>query len=200
MSPRSSRAIERAWSEAGVVILVDLGRRRDQQRNGHRAAPSGRRDKVVVCEAPVVEGAVMAATEASGGAALDSRAPNRRGIVAHRNGLIDAQHLAPCPRHRSPVRPCSPTTLACMRGPPVKLTQLAKRYGASIEFALDAAGPWVDAKSPVKVMRFKAAEGRNAAFSCEAAPMPPWPSQRSSRWSKAASPSKASRPRRGPAR
>ena len=31
-----------------------------------------RRDKVVVCEAPVVEGAVMAATEASGGATLDA--------------------------------------------------------------------------------------------------------------------------------
>jgi phosphocarrier protein len=40
--------------------------------------------------------------------------------------------------------------------PSVKLTQLAKRFGARIEFALDATGPWVDAKSPVRVMRFKA--------------------------------------------
>jgi phosphocarrier protein HPr len=48
--------------------------------------------------------------------------------------------------------------------PSVKLTQLAKRFGASIEFALDAAGPWVDAKSPVKVMRFKAAKGATLHF------------------------------------
>src|SRR6266851_4326394 len=48
--------------------------------------------------------------------------------------------------------------------PSVKLTQLAKRYGASIEFALDATGPWVDAKSPVKVMRFKAAKGATLHF------------------------------------
>jgi phosphocarrier protein HPr len=48
--------------------------------------------------------------------------------------------------------------------PSVKLTQLAKRFGASIEFALDTAGPWVDAKSPVKVMRFKAAKGATLHF------------------------------------
>jgi phosphocarrier protein HPr len=48
--------------------------------------------------------------------------------------------------------------------PSVKLTQLAKRFGADIEFALDASGPWVDAKSPVKVMRFKAAKGVTLHF------------------------------------
>src|SRR6266850_5837995 len=48
--------------------------------------------------------------------------------------------------------------------PSVKLTQLAKRFGAHIEFALATAGPWVDAKSPVKVMRFKAARGETLHF------------------------------------
>jgi phosphocarrier protein HPr len=48
--------------------------------------------------------------------------------------------------------------------PSVKLTQLAKRFDADIEFALDASGPWVDAKSPVKVMRFKAAKGVTLHF------------------------------------
>jgi phosphocarrier protein len=48
--------------------------------------------------------------------------------------------------------------------PSVRLTQLAKRFGAHIEFALAANGPWVDAKSPVKVMRFKAAKGQTLHF------------------------------------
>lgn len=48
--------------------------------------------------------------------------------------------------------------------PSVKLTQLAKRFGSVIEFSLDAEGPWVDAKSPVKVMRFKAARGQTLHF------------------------------------
>ena len=48
--------------------------------------------------------------------------------------------------------------------PSVKLTQVAKRFEARIEFALDAAGPWADAKSPVKVMRAKAAKGSTLHF------------------------------------
>jgi phosphocarrier protein len=48
--------------------------------------------------------------------------------------------------------------------PSVKLTQLAKRFDARIEFALATTGPWVDAKSPVKVMRFKAAKGETLHF------------------------------------
>jgi len=43
--------------------------------------------------------------------------------------------------------------------PSVKLTQLAKSFAASIEIALAAEGPWLDAKSPVKVMRLKAPRG-----------------------------------------
>ena len=65
-------AIERAWSEAGVVILVDLGGAETNSEMAIDLLEPARRDKVLVCEAPVVEGAVMAATEASGGAALDA--------------------------------------------------------------------------------------------------------------------------------
>jgi phosphocarrier protein len=43
--------------------------------------------------------------------------------------------------------------------PSVKLTQLAKRFMASVELALAPEGPWADAKSPVQVMRVKAAKG-----------------------------------------
>ena len=43
--------------------------------------------------------------------------------------------------------------------PSVKLTQLAKSFGAAVELAIDPNGPWVDAKSPVKMMRVKASKG-----------------------------------------
>ena len=46
-------------------------RRRDQQRDGDRDAGAGAAGRsVVICNAPVVEGAVMAATEAAGGSDL----------------------------------------------------------------------------------------------------------------------------------
>ncbi len=63
-------AIERAWSDAGVAILVDLGGAETNSEMAVEMLGSPRSDKVVVCNAPIVEGAVMAATEASGGASL----------------------------------------------------------------------------------------------------------------------------------
>lgn len=65
-------AIGRAWSEAGVAILVDLGGAETNSEMAIEMLDAARRARVVVCEAPIVEGAVMAATEASGGATLDA--------------------------------------------------------------------------------------------------------------------------------
>jgi phosphoenolpyruvate---glycerone phosphotransferase subunit DhaM len=65
-------AIDRAWSDAGVAILVDLGGAETNSEMAIEMLDPARRARVVVCEAPIVEGAVMAATEASGGAALEA--------------------------------------------------------------------------------------------------------------------------------
>ena len=64
-------AIGRAWSEAGVAILVDLGGAETNSEMAVEMLEPHRRGRVVVCEAPVVEGAVMAATESSGGSPLE---------------------------------------------------------------------------------------------------------------------------------
>jgi phosphocarrier protein HPr len=48
--------------------------------------------------------------------------------------------------------------------PSVRLTQLAKRFQAAVEFALAEGGPWLDAKSPVQVMRAKAPKGTTLHF------------------------------------
>jgi dihydroxyacetone kinase phosphotransfer subunit len=65
-------AIDRAWSDAGVAILVDLGGAETNSEMAIEMLDDTRRDRVVVCEAPIVEGAVIAATEASGGTSLDA--------------------------------------------------------------------------------------------------------------------------------
>jgi PTS hybrid protein len=64
------KAIDSAWSEAGVAILVDLGGAETNSEMAVEMLPEERARKVVVCNAPIVEGAVIAATEASGGAPL----------------------------------------------------------------------------------------------------------------------------------
>ena len=63
-------AINRAWSDRGVAILVDLGGAETNSEMAIEMLDGDRGSKVVVCNAPVVEGAVMAATEASSGASL----------------------------------------------------------------------------------------------------------------------------------
>ena len=63
-------AIDHAWTPAGVVILVDLGGAETNSEMAVEMLPEDRRSRVVVCNAPIVEGAVIAATEASGGANL----------------------------------------------------------------------------------------------------------------------------------
>ncbi|MFO0297860.1 MAG: dihydroxyacetone kinase phosphoryl donor subunit DhaM [Pseudomonadota bacterium] len=66
------QAIDAAWSEAGVAILVDLGGAETNSEMAIEMLPEPRRGRVVICDAPVVEGAVMAATEAWGGSDLQT--------------------------------------------------------------------------------------------------------------------------------
>ncbi|MCP4383650.1 MAG: PTS-dependent dihydroxyacetone kinase phosphotransferase subunit DhaM [Hyphomicrobiales bacterium] len=65
-------AIDAAWTDAGVAILVDLGGAETNSEMAIEMLDADRRDRIVICNAPVVEGAVMAATEASGGSSLDA--------------------------------------------------------------------------------------------------------------------------------
>jgi len=76
-------AIGRAWSEAGVAILVDLGGAETNSEMAVEMLEPHRRGRVVVCEAPVVEGAVMAATESSGGASLEAVKRVAEELAAH---------------------------------------------------------------------------------------------------------------------
>jgi phosphoenolpyruvate---glycerone phosphotransferase subunit DhaM len=63
-------AIERVFSPAGVAVLVDLGGAGTNSEMAIELLPETHREHVVICNAPIVEGAVIAATEASGGASL----------------------------------------------------------------------------------------------------------------------------------
>jgi dihydroxyacetone kinase phosphotransfer subunit len=63
-------AIAQVWNERGVAILVDLGGAEMNSEMAIEMLDESRRSNVVICNAPIVEGAVMAATEASTGATL----------------------------------------------------------------------------------------------------------------------------------
>lgn len=65
------KAIDAAWSDKGVAILVDLGGAETNSEMAVEMLDAARQAKVVICNAPIVEGAVMAATEAWGGSSLE---------------------------------------------------------------------------------------------------------------------------------
>ena len=64
------KAIEAAWSDSGVAIFVDLGGAETNSEMAVEMLGSARASNVAICNAPLVEGAVIAAAEASGGATL----------------------------------------------------------------------------------------------------------------------------------
>jgi dihydroxyacetone kinase phosphotransfer subunit len=67
-----SAAIESVWSDKGVAVLVDLGGAETNSEMAIEMMGPERSARVVICNAPVVEGAVMAATEAAGGSDLET--------------------------------------------------------------------------------------------------------------------------------
>ena len=67
-----TRAIDSAWSDAGVAVLVDLGGAETNSEMAIEFIGEPRAARIIICNAPIVEGAIMAATEASGGAPLAS--------------------------------------------------------------------------------------------------------------------------------
>ncbi|MEZ0233392.1 MAG: phosphoenolpyruvate--protein phosphotransferase [Actinomycetota bacterium] len=81
------QAIERAWSDDGVLVLMDLGSAVLSAEMAVDLIGEERRKRILLCEAPLVEGAVAAAVTAKLGMPLDAVATEARsglaGKIAH---------------------------------------------------------------------------------------------------------------------
>jgi len=69
--PAIMEAIQSVYGPPGVALLIDLGGAETNSEMAIEMLPAEMQDKVVICNAPIVEGAVMAATEAAGGSSLN---------------------------------------------------------------------------------------------------------------------------------
>lgn len=65
-------AIRSVNSPKGIAVLVDLGGAETNSEMAIELMSDELKGNVVICNAPIVEGAVMAATEAAGGASLEA--------------------------------------------------------------------------------------------------------------------------------
>jgi phosphoenolpyruvate-protein phosphotransferase/dihydroxyacetone kinase phosphotransfer subunit len=75
-------AIERAWSDDGVLVLMDLGSAVLSAEMAIDLLGDERRERILLCEAPLVEGAVAAAVTAKLGMSLEQVAAEARGGLA----------------------------------------------------------------------------------------------------------------------
>jgi phosphocarrier protein FPr len=73
------RAIERVWSGDGVLVLMDLGSAVLSAEMALDMLPTDRQERILLCEAPFVEGAVAAAVAARLGRSLEEVAEEARG-------------------------------------------------------------------------------------------------------------------------
>jgi phosphoenolpyruvate---glycerone phosphotransferase subunit DhaM len=64
-------AIDSAWSEKGVAVMFDLGGAESNSQMAIEMLSPEKQAKIVLCNAPIVEGSVIAATEAWGGSSLE---------------------------------------------------------------------------------------------------------------------------------
>jgi multiphosphoryl transfer protein len=103
-----ARAIEEAWSDDGVLVLMDLGSAVLSAEMAADMVPDEQRSRVLLSAAPLVEGAVAAAVAAGLGDPLDKVAAEARGGLAGK-----AAHLAaPSPGPEAGPGPPQPAPAA----------------------------------------------------------------------------------------
>jgi phosphocarrier protein FPr len=105
------QAIEEVWSDDGVLVLMDLGSAVLSAETALDLLPKERRARVVLCEGPVVEGAVAAAVQARLGASLEQALLEACGAL----GPKRAQLGGAAPEHAVPLVEGEPA-------PPLRLT------------------------------------------------------------------------------
>jgi phosphoenolpyruvate-protein phosphotransferase/dihydroxyacetone kinase phosphotransfer subunit len=84
-------AIERAWSDDGVLVLMDLGSAVLSAEMALDFLDEEKRAKVLLTDAPIVEGAVAAAVTARIGASLDQVAAEAAGGLAGKSAHLGAE-------------------------------------------------------------------------------------------------------------
>ncbi len=131
------QAIERAWSQDGVLVLMDLGSAVLSAEMALDLLPDERRANVLLCEAPIVEGAVAAAVTAKLGARLERVAEEARGGLAGKIGHLGTgpaplAEAAPSSGGRS-IRISVDVAHGLHARPAARFVQTASSFEASVQ-------------------------------------------------------------------
>jgi phosphocarrier protein FPr len=95
-----ARAVDQAWSDDGVLVLMDLGSAVMSAEMALELVPAERRSRLLLCDAPIVEGAVAAAVAAHLGEPLARVAEEARGGLAGKIAHLAAPAEEPAGQER----------------------------------------------------------------------------------------------------
>jgi len=107
-------AIDEAFSDDGVLVLMDLGSAVMSAEMAVEMLEEARRARVLLCEAPLVEGAVAAATAAKLGRSLEEVAREARGGLLGKQTHLGVEAEAAEQPVQAPIDPGA--------GPPIEVT------------------------------------------------------------------------------
>ena len=148
--------IQSVYSDSGTAIFVDIGGAHTNSEVAIEMLPENMQSNIIICNAPIVEGAIVAATEASAGSKLE------KVIEAAENYVFSGAESLETNNTNGDyttgvIKITNPHGLHAR--PSVKITQLSKRFNATIELSLDKTSNWINAKSVSSLMKFNAKNG-----------------------------------------
>ena len=109
---RILNAIEAAYSEDGVLVLMDLGSAVLSAEMALDFLPEAKRQHVRLCEAPLVEGTVIAAVQARLGSPLDQVADEARKALVAKASQLHASDQTNGPAQVETARAATPGPIA----------------------------------------------------------------------------------------
>lgn len=168
---RVAQAMESVYSEAGVLVLVDLGSAALNAELALELLPPGHRERVLLCDAPLVEGAVAAAAQARLGASLERVAAEARAALGAKQGQLEVMPTAPPPEEEGgeeatlTLRLRVPNRQGLHARPAVRVVQAAGRFKADVYLRnLTTGSEPVAARSLHGVMALGVRQGHEIEF------------------------------------
>ena len=148
-------AINRAWSEDGVVVLTDLGSAIMSAEMSIEMLADDKRERVQLIEGPLITGAITAGTEASGGGDLESvaRAASQE---AEATGSTESSpdSTAPTDQSTQSIQLEVRNHHGLHARPAVKFAQRADEFEATVQVKnLSRDSEFVDASSMMNVVK-----------------------------------------------
>ena len=180
---RILEAIREAWSPGGVLVLMDLGSAVLSAEVALESLPETERAQVMLCEAPLVEGAVAAAAVIAAGATLKEACEEARGSLRPKQQQLGAEPGVDEPKpeptaqrqatrsepdlvHASRVR--VPNPLGLHARPAAQFVQTASRFDARVRVRnLTRQTGFVNGRSVNAVALLDAAQGDELEIEAE---------------------------------